>query len=223
MGKLSIVSNGVSTFADRNEAARLLAHELRSIVDNKTVSLGILRGGIVIARQIASVNGTELDIVLSRKIGAPMNPELAVGAVSESGELFVQRETASYAGADDEYIRREAQHQMVEIKRRALLFRKIAPKVPLEGKTVVISDDGVATGATMRAAIWAVRRERPKLLIVAVPVGARETLSMLARDVDEIVALEAPRDFDSVGSFYLRFAQVEDKEVLAILKEYKAG
>jgi predicted phosphoribosyltransferase len=221
MGKLRILSTDSEPFVDRVQAGRMLAGELSGLDGQNAVALGILRGGIVVAREIAALTGASLDIVLSRKIGAPMNPELAVGAVSESGELFVQSETAAYAGVDDEYLKRQKSKQLSEIKRRALLFRKVAPKISLAGKTAIMTDDGIATGATMRAALWAARRERPKRLIVAVPVGPRETLSEIAVDADEVIALKSPPYFDSVGRFYLRFAQVEDGEVLRILEDYR--
>lgn len=223
MGKLSILSTDDKPFTDRSQAGRLLADELGALGGKNVVVLGILRGGIVVAREIAAATGASLDIVLSRKIGAPMNPELAVGAVSESGELFVQSETAAYAGADNEYLKREKSRQLSEIKRRALLFRKIAPKISLAGKTAIMTDDGVATGSTMRAALWTARRERPERLIVAVPVGPRETLAEIAADADEVMTLKAPPYFNSVGRFYLRFAQVEDGEVLRILEDYREG
>jgi len=220
MGGLRIVSHGSGVFSDRKDAGRLLADELEYLKGKEVVVLGILRGGIIIAREIAIRIGAELDIVLSRKISAPMDPELAIGAVSESGKLFINKKTASYTGADNTYIQEEKKRQVAEIKRRSKLFRKIRPKISLERKEVIMTDDGLATGATMQAALWAARQEHPEKLIAAVPVGPEETLEELTRDADEVICLKAPYPFNAVGQFYLQFEQIEDKKVLSMLKEY---
>jgi len=221
MGQLRIVSQSSEAFGSRPEAGWMLSEELKCFKGKNTVVLGILRGGIIVAREIAIRLDARLDIVLSRKIGAPINPELAVGAVSENGELFVNKETALYTGADAMYIQQEKKRQMAEIKRRTTLFRSIQPKVPLKAKVVIVTDDGVATGATMQAALWAVRQEQPIKLIAAIPVGPQENVKRFTQDADEVVCLKAPFSFSSVGQFYLGFEQVEDKQVIEILKSYK--
>ena len=219
--KLRIVSRSSMAFFDRKEAGLLLSNELKGLKGKDTVALGILRGGIIVALEVALKIGAELDIVLSRKIGAPMNPELAVGAVSENGELFVNKEAAASTSANDGYIQQEKNRQMAEIRRRSSLFRKIKPKISLEGKTVVVIDDGVATGATLLAALWAASQEHPKELIAAIPVGPEEILKDLSKYADKLICLKTPPYFSAVGQFYLQFNQTSDEEVLNILKKYK--
>jgi putative phosphoribosyl transferase len=185
--------------------------------------LGIPRGGVVIAAEIADCLAAELDIVLSRKIGAPGNPELAIGAVSEDGRLFLDERLTARLGVSREFIARQQAGQLEEIGRRVALFRASRPKVPLRDRIVIIADDGLATGATMQAALWAVRRDRPGSVIVAVPVGAAETVERLAASADELLCLRAPEDFGAVGRFYRQFDQVSDEEVLEILEEHQAA
>jgi putative phosphoribosyl transferase len=218
MGKLHIVSNSDVPFADRIEAGRLLARELKGYEGKEAVVLGILRGGIIIAREIALGLDTVFDIVLSRKLGAPDNPELAIGAVSEDGNVFLNREVIIDTAVNDDYIAYEKQRKISEIKRRVAMFRAIYPKVSLEGKIAIVTDDGVATGATMQATLWALRQEKPSRLIAALPVGPWKTLSKLTHDADEVVCLRAPVFFSALSQFYLQFKQVEDEEVLKMLK-----
>lgn len=222
MGKLRVISHADEPFADRDEAASLLADELEKYRGEGTVILGIPRGGIVIARRMAQRLDAGLDIVLSRKLGAPGNPELAVGAVSEDGNLFLRYDMAAdEVAAESRYIQDEKARQVSEIKRRIDLYRKVHPKTPLKGKTVVVTDDGLATGATMQAALWSARQEAPKKLIAAVPVAPADTARRISEDADELVVLRVPAFFAAVGQFYTRFNQVEDEEVLEILKVVK--
>lgn len=219
MGKLRIVSYSDESFKDRKEAGRLLAAVLKSLRGKDAVVLGIPRGGMVIANEISRFLSLELDIVLSRKLGAPGNPELAVGSAGEDGKLFLNEDLALRVGADETYIKKELAHQLTEIKNRIKLFRQFKAKVALEGKTVIVTDDGVATGATMQAALWASRRENPKKLIAAIPVGARESVELLANYADEVIALRVPQELGAIGQFYENFGQTSDEEVLDILKE----
>lgn len=219
MGTLRIVSHAGEPFYDRVEAGRLLGRELKDFSEAGTVVLGIPRGGLVIARELAHDLSIRLDIVLSRKLGAPGNPELAIGAVTEDGRLFRHEEIIRQFRISDAYIEQEKAHQMAEMARRAELIRRLLPKVPLAGKVTIITDDGVATGATMQAALWAVRQEHPRKLVAALPVGPEETMRRLSRDADETICLRAPPDFTAVGQFYVRFSQVEDDEVIAIIRE----
>lgn len=220
-GKLTILSRESRPFADRIEAGSLLAKELlrTGAAGERPVVLGILRGGIVVAREIALRLKCPLDLVLARKLGAPGNPELAIGAITEHGHLFLNRPLAAQVGADAAYLEREQTDQLAVIARRVGLFRREFPKLPLAGRNVILTDDGVATGATMQAAIWAVNHERPRRLLVALPVAPADSLESLARDADELLCLRVPAFFSAVGQFYVRFAQTEDAEVLAILRE----
>ncbi|MFH1259177.1 MAG: phosphoribosyltransferase family protein [Elusimicrobiota bacterium] len=219
MGKLSILSDSSESFKNRKEAGKLLAAVLRGLPGKDTVVLGIPRGGMVVANEIFRVLNSELDIVLSRKIGAPGNPELAIGAVAEDGKLFLNEELAFHAGADKTYVGIEKTRQLTEIKNRRQLFRQYKAKVSLKGKTVIVTDDGVATGATMQAALWISRQEEPKKLIAAVPVGAQESVERLADYADELIVLRAPRYLNAIGQFYEHFDQTSDQEVLEILQE----
>lgn len=219
MGKLRVVSYSGESFEDRKEAGRLLAASLKGLSGKDTVVLGIPRGGIVIANEISRALNSELDIILSRKIGAPGNPELAIGSVGENGRFFLNKNLALRVRADKTYIETEKARQLTEIKNRIRLFRQFKANVPLKGKTVIITDDGVATGATMQAALWECRGEDPKKLIAAVPVGARESVELLAEHADEMIVLRAPENLGAIGQFYKNFEQTSDEEVLEILKQ----
>jgi predicted phosphoribosyltransferase len=217
MKAVRIVSQSDEMFIDRVEAGKLLGQELKKLKGKNAVVLGIPRGGIIVAREIARMLDADLDIVLARKVGFPGNPELAIGSVSEDGKLFLHETLLSQMYVNEEYIQQEKAHQLAEVSRRISRYRRILPKVKLEGRPVIVTDDGLATGATMQAALWAARQEKPLKLIAALPVGPEEALRGL--DADEIVCLRAPLSFMAVGQFYLQFDQVEDEEVLEILKE----
>jgi len=216
--KLRIVSRSSSQFAGREEAGRLLAAELVEYRGQDPVVLGIPRGGVVVAREIARQLDGELDIVLAHKLGTPGRQELAMGSVAEDGKLFLNREVVVAEGVGQAFVQREKARQMTEIKRRIELFRRVRPRVPLKDRIVIVVDDGVATGATTQAALWAVRLERPRKLIAAIPVGPEDTIVRLAEDVDEMVCLRAPPMFAAVGQFYVLFEPVEDEKVLEILR-----
>jgi predicted phosphoribosyltransferase len=219
MGTVQIASRSSEPFEDRKHAGEQLSQELRKLRDRRAVVLGIPRGGIVIARAIAAGLNADLDIVLSHKLGAPGNPELAIGAVFEDGTHFVNKMTASYAGADESYIRREKAIQLDRLTQRAERYRQVLPKLTLNGRVVVVTDDGVATGASMQAALWAVRKQKPDSLVLALPVGPEDTVTMLSQTADETVCLKAPPDFQALSQFYLRFGQVDDAQVLKILEQ----
>ncbi|MCX6012432.1 MAG: phosphoribosyltransferase family protein [Chloroflexi bacterium] len=160
-----------------------------------------------------------MDIILAHKLRAPDNPELAIGSVSENGKLFMNELVISRMGIYDDYIQYEKSIQMSEIQRRISLFRCIRPEIPLEGRTVILTDDGVATGATFQAALWSIRTEKPEKLIAALPVGPEDTVHRLAEDCDEMICLSTPPFFSAVSQFYRQFEPVEDEEVIGILKE----
>jgi predicted phosphoribosyltransferase len=219
MAACRILSHQSAPFQDRVEAGQLLGRELAKLRGQGAVVLGIPRGGVVVAREVARALDGELDIVLSRKIGAPGNPEFAIGAVSEDGRVFLTEASASWLRLTSDYIERETARQRAEIARRIGLYRSVRPKVPIEGRPVVVTDDGVATGATMQAALWAARQERPARLVAALPVAPEEALARLAADTDELLCLQAPPDFQAVSQFYSRFDQTDDSELLDLLRE----
>jgi len=218
MGTLRIFSNSSEPFSGRIEAGQALASQLQEYHGQKAAVLAIPRGGIIIAQQIADVLEADLDIILSHKLGAPGNPELAIGAVCEDGKLFVDERIISYVGADDSYIEQEKARQLQRITRRVELYREALPKLSLKARIVIITDDGVATGATMHAALWAVREEKPEKIVAALPVGPEDTLKKLSEDADETICLQAPPFFSALSQFYSQFTQVEDQELLEILE-----
>lgn len=219
MKNFTILERSDDPFEDRAQAGQKLARALGRLDTKETVVLGIPRGGVVVAQYLARELNTPLDIILARKIGAPANPEFAIGAVGEDGHVYLNQEYARRAGADEAYVEEEKKHQMAEIKRRAALFRKVHPKIPLKDRTVIVTDDGVATGATFEAALWSVRSEKPRKLIAAIPVGPEDTLRRLGKHADELVCLRMPETFYALSQFYLRFEQVDDQQVLDILQD----
>lgn len=219
--KIRIVSYRREPFHDRLEAGQLLAQELGGLAGENAVVLGIPRGGLIVAQALAKGIGADLDIVLSRKLGAPGHSELAIGALAENGEVFLNQYVVEELSVPKTYIEQEKRRQMMEIQRRSELIRGVLDKVPLIGRVVVVTDDGIATGATMQAAVWDVRREEPGKLIVAIPVASDEAVARIAQDVDELVCLRMPAFFQAVGQFYIRFDQTTDEEVLEVLKQEK--
>jgi putative phosphoribosyl transferase len=205
-------------YANRRQAAQRLSESLAGYQAHHPVILGIPRGGVVIADTIARELDADLDIVLTRKLGAPGNPELAIGAVAEGGKLHVQRDIAEKVGADDDYIERERDKQLAEIRARRQQYRSVLPKAPLSGRTVILVDDGVATGATMLASVWAAREEGPGEVVVAVPVGAPDAIARLEQEADRVVCPYLPAYFYAIGQFFENFEQVDDREVMEILQ-----
>lgn len=223
MGRLRILSLSSARFRDREEAGKLLAGELNEYRGKKAVVLGIPRGGVAVAHEIARALDAELDIILAHKLGTPGHEELAMGSISEDGTLFLNQELVREFDIGETYIQQEKARQLAEIKRRTELIRQVRPKIPLAGRIVIVADDGVATGATTQAALWAVRAEHPKKLIAAIPVGPEDTIKRLAEDVDEMLCLRMPPLFAAVGQFYEQFSPVEDNDVLRILWDSQKG
>jgi putative phosphoribosyl transferase len=219
MGSLRIISRSSQRFRDRAEAGALLAAELGQYRGKKAVVLGIPRGGMAIAGELARALAAEVDIVLAHKLRTPGQAELAMGSVSEDGKLFLNMEVVRGLRIGEAYIEQEKERQMAEIARRTELFRRVRPKVNLAGRIVIVTDDGVATGATTQAALWAVRLEKPARLVAALPVGPEDTIARLADDVDEMICLRTPPFFSAVGQFYERFEPVDDEDVLKILDQ----
>lgn len=203
-------------FRDRDDAARQLAVALGRYRGTHPVVLAIPRGAVPMGHVIADALDGELDVVLVRKLGAPLNPELAVGAVDEQGKVMLS-EHAAWAGANSAYVEREAQRQLALIRERRARYRPGHPGIALAGRTVIVLDDGLATGATMTAALKAVRAQGPARLVCAVPVAARDSLAQVARLADDVVCLATPWPFNAVGQYYLDFTGVTDTEVVDVL------
>ncbi|WP_135256700.1 phosphoribosyltransferase [Thermus caldilimi] len=206
-------------FRDRRHAGALLVEALKPLGLERPVVLGIPRGGVVVADEVAKGLGGELDVVLVRKVGAPGNPEFALGAVGEKGGMVLKPYALQYA--DQSYLEREAARQKDVIRKRAERYRKVRPKVPLAGRDVVLVDDGIATGSTMEAALAVVLSENPRRVVVAVPVASPDTVERL-KDQAEVVALSTPPDFAAVGAYYMDFGEVTDEEVEGLLLQWSA-
>lgn len=206
-------------FRNRREAGLRLAGRLAHLKERQPVVLALPRGGVPVAFEIALALDAPLDVVLVRKLGAPLQPELAIGAVVEGAppEVVMGEEVAS-ARASSSYISAEIARQTKEIARRRTLYARPGGPVPVKGRTVIVVDDGIATGATMRAALLAVRRREPAWLVVAAPVAAADTASMLAREADEAVYLIVSERMGAIGLFYEDFRQLEDEEVSDLLR-----
>jgi predicted phosphoribosyltransferase len=209
---------GGRLFEDRADAARELAAALGAYRGKNPLVLAIPRGAVPMGRILADELGGELDVVLVRKLRAPFSPELAVGAIEESGWAHIADHAAS-AGADEAHLRAEKEAQLEALRARRKMYTPARAPVDPAGRTVIVVDDGLATGETMIAALHAVRSKKPSRLVCAVPVAAPDSLSRVAPYADEVVCLHAPADFQAVGQFYASFAQVEDEDVVALLGE----
>jgi putative phosphoribosyl transferase len=206
-------------FQDRREAGQALARELASFKGSSDlIVLGIPRGGVVVGHEIAKALGAPIDVYITRKIGAPHNPELAIGAVASDGTLIIDQQLVRRLGVEQDYIEEESKRQKGEISRRLSEYRGDRPSPDLAGKTVILVDDGVATGATTLVTIRAIKAQDPSELVLAVPVGPRDSIENLRQEVDKIVCLHAPEIFWAVGAFYNVFDQTSDAEVKALLQ-----
>jgi predicted phosphoribosyltransferase len=205
-------------FRDRTHAAHQLAEKLMAYKGRNPLVLAIPRGAVPMARIIADALEGEFDVVLVRKLRAPFNPEFAIGSVDESGWTYVA-DYAPSAGGTREYIESEKETQMETMRRRRAQYTPIRPPIDPAGRIVIIIDDGLATGATMISALHATRAKNPARLICAVPVSPPDTLQKVEKLADEVVCVEAPEGFSAVGQFYMDFPQVEDDEVVEILRQ----
>jgi len=203
-------------FEDRTDAARQLVAALARYRGKNPLVLAIPRGAVPMGRLIADALGGELDVVLVRKLGAPGNPEFAVGAVDEAGWEYIA-DYAAEMGASKTYLAEEAAAQLATMRARRATYTPARAPIDPAGRIVIVVDDGLATGATMMAALHSVRARGPKRLVCAVPVAAPESLEKVRPHADEVVCLDTPAAFHAVGQFYRTFGQVEDREVVAAL------
>jgi predicted phosphoribosyltransferase len=207
-------------FRNREDAARQLAARLAHRELQRPLVLAIPRGGVVLGGILARELGADLDVVLARKLRAPGHPELALGAIAEDGHVHLNEIARRFPGATPEYLEAEQRRQSAEIAQRRDLFRAVCPKAPLVDRSIIITDDGLATGSTMLAALEVLAAHRPHEVIVAVPVAAPSRLAVLEPLCDDIVCLLCPEDFRAVGEFYRDFRGVTDEEVLETLREF---
>jgi putative phosphoribosyl transferase len=213
------MAEGRTSFPDRADAGRKLAALLQHLKDKDPVVLALPRGGVAIGREVASALGAPLDIVLVRKIGVPWQPELALGAVSDGAEpqIFIDERMAAELAIPEEFVREETARQLAELERRRWTYCADRPPVEVAGRTAIIVDDGIATGATMRVALRAVRRRNPSHLVLAAPVAAPETLTALKDEADETVCVLTPAGLGAIGYYYDDFHQMSDAEVTRLL------
>ena len=209
-------------FRNREDAGRRLSAQLRNRAFRRPLVLAIPRGGVAVGAVLAGELNAELDVVLSRKLRAPMQPELAIGAVSEGGELYLNMNKLAREaiGIDEEYLREEKHFQLAEIARRLALFRQVRPRADVLGRSVIVTDDGIATGSTMIAALQLLRAQSPHELVVAIPVASPRILARVRSLCDTVVCLHAPLDFYSIGQFYEDFSQIDDEKVVTLLREH---
>jgi predicted phosphoribosyltransferase len=211
-------------FRDRADAGQRLAERLAGYRDRRPVVLALPRGGVIVAAQVAAALEAPLDLILVRKIGVPAQPELAMGAVVDGAKPVIVRNddviraSRVRAAAFDAVCARE----LAEIERRRKRYLGDRKPIDVAGRAAIVIDDGIATGATTRAALAATRRRKPAALVLAVPIGPTDTLGELRREVDEVVCLEELEDFDAIGMFYDDFRQVTDSAVKDVLKRFAA-
>ncbi len=208
-------------FRDRIEAGKKLGAALRDLRDSDAIVLGIPRGGVVVASEVAEALQAPLDVIVTRKISPPGEPEYALGAVTQEGEVIVDRQAAESLGAGREYLEAEIARKREEVKERTRKFRGDQPFPSLVGKVVVVVDDGIATGSSVGAAVMSLKKRKAKEVVVAVPVAPSDAVETLTDDGNRVVCLETPGPFFSIGEFYSDFGQVDDEEVRRILERHR--
>ncbi len=206
-------------FKDRIDAGVKMAKELLDYKKDNPIILAIPRGGVVAGFEVAKKLGAPLDIVVPRKIPAPYNPELGIGAVAQDGTIIIDQRIKEQLSISDEYIQEEAERQIKEIERRIKVYRGDKEPISVKDRVVILVDDGIATGVTMRAAIRSIRKQNPKKIVVAVPVGPPGTVRRIEEEADEVVSLITFEPFEAVGQFYIDFSQTSDSEVINLLQK----
>ena len=209
-------------FKDRSDAGRKLAAALAQYKDQQPVVLALPRGGVPVAAEVAAALNAPLDLILVRKIGVPIQPELAMGAVVDGGAAIIVRneDIIQLAGIDEAKFKAICDSELAEIERRRRRYLGSRERVEVSGRTAIVIDDGVATGATTRAALRATRMRNPKRLVLAVPVAPTENLAELRSEADEVICLEDHEFFVAIGAYYVAFDQVADEEVVSLLKRF---
>jgi len=208
----------MALFLDRLEAGKRLSNALKAHVDKNGIVLAIPRGGVVVGNVVARTLSLRLDVIIPRKIGAPGNSELAIGAMTEDGTIILDERLLKMLQVSRQYVKEESERQRLEIERRLKLYRGDKPYPSLKNREVIIVDDGIATGSTMKAALASVRKKGAKKIIIAVPIGPESTIKELEKQADKVVCLYTPEPFYAIGQFYDEFDQTTDEEVKSLLK-----
>ncbi len=210
-------------FYDRQEAGRLLAKELHKephlYTDKDALVLGLARGGIIVANEVAKALSLPLNVIVPRKIGAPRNPELALGSIMENGEGVFNQSIINMLGVSQNYIKQEIEKEKNKAAQRLALYRQYSPLPEIKNKHIILVDDGIATGSTLLTAIRAMRQFEPLSITVAAPVSSTEAFALLANEADKVICPNVRDDFLGVGMFYGHFPQTEDQEVVDLLKQ----
>lgn len=209
-------------YRDRTQAGRELAGRLGAYRGGDTLVLALPRGGVEVGYEVAEALDAELDVLIVRKLGAPGNPELGLGAIASHGARYVDEQAVRMLGVSDEDIRQTEREERAELERRQAAYRDDLPAPRVEGRTVILVDDGVATGGTARAAIQAIRSLGPRRLVLAVPVAPPDTARALGEEVDELVCPRTPPAFHAIGQWYEDFGQTSDRRVVQPLRDRRA-
>lgn len=207
-------------FYDRHEAGRLLAKKLASLTGQaNTLVLGLARGGVVVAFEVAKALALPLNVVVPRKVGAPGNEELALGSIMEDGEGVFNSSIIKMLGVSQTYLKQAIEKEKSRAHQRLTYYRQYTPLPAIKDHTIILVDDGIATGSTMLASIKAMRKAEAQKVIVAIPVSSMDAMPLMEEAADEVVCLDCPENFFGVGQFYSHFGQTEDEEVVRLLKE----
>ncbi len=218
-----MIDSSGSPYRDRKDAGRVLARKVSVYSGERPVVLGLPRGGVIVAGEIADGLGWDMDIIVTGKLRSPFNPELAFGAVDEEGRVYLDTKIVDELGISEEYIKKEKDSRLREVRSRIERFRRIKERIPLEGRVCVLVDDGIATGATMFSAIDAVHASNPDRIIVAIPGGPIDTIRKIERNdkVCEVICPVVPPLFYAVSQLYVDFGEVSDEEVAEVLRRFR--
>lgn len=208
-------------YKNRQDAGKLLIKEIKKLSLENPLVLAIPRGGVVVAKEIAEELKAPLDLVTSRKIGLPTNPELAIGAVTQDGTILLNQLLIERFNISNQEVVEEAEIIFKEIKRRLETYRGSSNIPPIEGRSIIIVDDGIATGFTVQASIAFIKNYNPREIVLAVPVAARDIIESFEKELDKVICPLAPEDFYAVGQFFQDFSQVTDEEVINIMENFR--
>jgi putative phosphoribosyl transferase len=209
---------GEPSFENREDAGRRLAERLYNCRDERPVVFALPRGGVPVGYEVARSLGAPLDVLVARKLGAPGQPEFGIGAVAPGGVRVFNDDVVERLGIPEDYVERVTERENAEVERRLRYFRGGRPEPDVHDRTVIVVDDGLATGVTARAAVEALRRRGPRRLVLAAPVCAAQTAKLLSSAVDELVCLETPPDLGAIGFWYRDFSQIPDEKVMELLE-----